>query len=120
MRTLYRFFQARALRVGELRELDADVSHHLLRVLRVREGAALQLFDGSGREFSAQVTAAAAGRNVECVCVAEVPGAALRESPLPVVLAAAIGKQDKLDMMCARVGQHLLFSLFIPARAVGK
>ncbi len=30
-----------------------DIEHHLLRVLRLREGAALQVFDGAGREYSA-------------------------------------------------------------------
>jgi len=60
------------LLVTDLREpgqrvaLDADQAHYALRVLRLREGEALQLFDGVGGRWSARlVSAGRAGAVVE-------------------------------------------------------
>lgn len=101
MRNLYRFFiAAPSLRVGDLRALDTDTAHHLLRVLRIEANAMIRLFNGSGREYEVRVTIAdRAANRVEVVCVAESKKSNL-ESPLPITLGAAIGKHDKLDLMC--------------------
>lgn len=40
---------------GALIELSREESHHLVRVLRLRVGDGLAVFDGEGREFSATV-----------------------------------------------------------------
>lgn len=41
--------------VGEIHALTRDASHHLLNVLKMREGDAIQAFDGSGGYFEAEL-----------------------------------------------------------------
>ena len=43
--------------VGATVELDAAESHHVARVLRLRPGEALAVFDGEGREWCARILA---------------------------------------------------------------
>jgi 16S rRNA (uracil1498-N3)-methyltransferase len=45
----------------ELVDLPEDEAHHLTRVLRLRAGDEVQVFDGRGREFRARVEQAARG-----------------------------------------------------------
>ena len=85
------------LRVGDLRLLDAAAANHLVRVLRASVGDSIAVFDGQRRVFAAQVTAISAGRDPRVEFVCERVLAEDRESPLPVVLAVALGKHDKLD-----------------------
>lgn len=47
---------------GSLLELGEEESHHVQRVLRLREGERLAVFDGKGREFSATIVSV--GRRV--------------------------------------------------------
>jgi RsmE family RNA methyltransferase len=110
MRNLYRFFIHNSrLSAGDVRELSVDVSHHLTRVLRIQKGATLQLFDGSGREFQAQVTSVCT--RVEVVCMSETPNTDIRESKLPIVLAAAVGKHDKLDTIVQKATELGVFAI---------
>jgi 16S rRNA (uracil1498-N3)-methyltransferase len=50
-----RIFTAQPLREPGRFELEPEPSHHLLHVLRLGPGAALQLFDGSGAEYAASI-----------------------------------------------------------------
>jgi 16S rRNA (uracil1498-N3)-methyltransferase len=74
--------------------LPADEAAHLRRVLRVKAGAAVRLFDGRGREVSAQVTSVD-----RAAVVAEIgePVAAAPEWSVRVTLAQAVLKGDKID-----------------------
>lgn len=47
---------------GARQELPEITSRHILRVLRLRPGDALRLFDGSGREYGGELIANNAGR----------------------------------------------------------
>ncbi|HSP90482.1 MAG TPA: 16S rRNA (uracil(1498)-N(3))-methyltransferase [Vicinamibacterales bacterium] len=74
--------------------LPQDEAVHLRRVLRVKAGQAVRLFDGRGGEVDARVTSAdRAGVVVE---VGE-PVAAALEWPVRVTLAQAVLKGDKID-----------------------
>jgi 16S rRNA (uracil1498-N3)-methyltransferase len=74
--------------------LPEDEAVHLRRVLRVKAGQAVRLFDGRGGEVDARVTSAdRAGVVVE---VGE-PVAAALEWPVRVTLAQAVLKGDKID-----------------------
>lgn len=46
-------------RPGDTAALGSDEAHHLARVLRLRQGDRVSVFDGAGREFLAEVSSAA-------------------------------------------------------------
>lgn len=75
-------------------ELPQDAAHHAIRVLRLREGDAVQIFDGIGSEFTG-VIAELGGKRVVVgnLCTTD----ANRESPLQMMLAQAMTSSDKMD-----------------------
>ena len=82
------------LRPGAKLGLPAAAAHHVARVLRLREGEAVTLFDGRGGEYDAKVCLPGRGH-----VVAEV-GARHeieRESPLAVTLVQAVSAGEKMD-----------------------
>ena len=85
-----------ALEAGSTMTLPDEAAHHALRVLRLRVGDALVLFDGRGGEWRA--TLASAGRRGEDATVAvERHDAVERESPLAVALAMSTIATDAMD-----------------------
>jgi 16S rRNA (uracil1498-N3)-methyltransferase len=89
-----RLFVATALQSGARVALAEDTAHHAARVLRLREGDAVTLFDGHGGEFAARVFMP--GKDA---VIAEVGEKRLleRESPLSVTLAQGISGGEKMD-----------------------
>ena len=83
-----------ALAPGATLELPEAVAHHALRVLRLRDGAPVTLFDGSGGEWRA--TVAATGRGSASAHV-EAHDPVERESPLAVTLVLATLATDAMD-----------------------
>ena len=75
-------------------ELPEDEAQHLARVLRLRAGDEIVIFDGRGREARARVVAATPGR--VSVQVVE-PRTPAREAHVAVTLAQAMLKSDKMD-----------------------
>lgn len=78
--------------------LSREESQHLTQVLRLGVGAEVYVFDGAGREFLCAV--ADVGRRGEVML--EVRGRArppCAESPLELVLAAALLKGEKFDLI---------------------
>ncbi|HRO61284.1 MAG TPA: 16S rRNA (uracil(1498)-N(3))-methyltransferase [Burkholderiaceae bacterium] len=79
---------------GEAVELDERRSHHLVRVLRLGAGDAVEAFDGRGKAFAATVEAADARR-----CRLRL-GPRLEhqvESPLSITLGQCLSTADKMD-----------------------
>jgi 16S rRNA (uracil1498-N3)-methyltransferase len=74
--------------------LSPEESAHLTRVLRLRVGARVLIFDGRGNQHVASV--AAIGKNDVEVNVLE-PFPAVEEARIPVVLAQAVLKGDKME-----------------------
>ena len=74
--------------------LPADAAHHAARVLRLKDGDAVVLFDGRGGEYEARLAIDA--RDKVSAATAERRDAE-RESPLQVTLAQAISSSDKMD-----------------------
>ena len=75
-------------------DLDPDASHHLSKVLRVRPGEPLTLFDGKGHEAQAVVTSV----NKDLVQVmASAPVAINRESPVEITVVQSLCTGDKMD-----------------------
>ena len=89
-----RLFVEAELRSGAKLALGEQAVHHIARVLRLREGDPVTLFDGRGGEYEARVFMPGRGH-----AVAEV-GARRdieRESPLAVTLLQAISTGEKMD-----------------------
>ena len=74
--------------------LPPDASHHASRVLRLREGTAVQLFDGLGNECHGVIDDLS-GKQVTVRDIIQVD--ANRESPLTVLLAQALSSSEKMD-----------------------
>jgi 16S rRNA (uracil1498-N3)-methyltransferase len=91
---VHRFYAPEASAAGELISLPAEEVEHLSRVLRLRAGAAMHVFDGRGREFEAVVESLT--RTDARVRVGS-PVASAPELPIALTLAQAILKGDKMD-----------------------
>jgi len=87
-----------ALELGSEPELllPRAASAHLLRVLRLRPGAALTLFNGRGGEYAAELLAAEKGQ--ARVRLGEFSSVE-RESPLPVLLLQGIARGERMDLI---------------------
>lgn len=88
-----RFFVDTALAVGDTVPLPADVTHHAKRVLRLRDGEPIVLFNGRGGEHAA--TLQIEPNRVLARLVAFDP--VERESPLALTLIQALVAGEKLD-----------------------
>jgi len=75
-------------------ELPEDEAAHLRRVLRVKAGAAVRLFDGRGLEVAARV--ASVGRDAVVADIGD-PVASAPEWGVQLTLAQAVLKGDKID-----------------------
>ena len=75
-------------------DLPEAAAHHAARVLRLRDGDAVVLFDGHGGEYAAQLSMPGRGRVLaETGERREIE----RESPLEVTLVQAVSSSDKMD-----------------------
>ncbi len=92
--SVYRLFHAGPLVASTTLRLDAEPSHHALRVLRLAVGDTVELFDGRGLRCAATLLDTDP-RGVS-VAVGE-PRDAHTESPLPLGLAQALPAGDKMD-----------------------
>lgn len=89
-----RLYIPQALTAGETLQLDAQPSHYLSKVLRLREGASLILFDGVGSQCAARITDISK-KNVTVV----LGETQLRsnESPLAIHLGIAVSRGERMD-----------------------
>ena len=89
-----RFYCPFTLPAAGLFELPSEAAHHALRVLRLREGDRVQLFDGEGAARDALIQVAQ-GKHVT-VQILGIPATA-KSSPLQIVLVQAMSSSDKMD-----------------------
>jgi 16S rRNA (uracil1498-N3)-methyltransferase len=86
--------------VGEPLATDADLqlpeaaAYHVARVLRLREGAAIIAFDGSGSEYRCEILSVT-GDRVRVRIGAKTAG--LPESPLRITLVQAVSRGERMD-----------------------
>jgi len=90
---LSRFFIDTPMSTGE-HELPEAQAHYISRVLRMAEGDALQLFDGSGQEFRA--TLSEVGKKRVVVQIDE-SFAGQVESPLQIHLGQGLSRGERMD-----------------------
>lgn len=93
MRTV-RVYSEQALRPQTATELGSDAAHHVSKVLRMRVGDTLQLFDESGRNFAATITEMGK-RSVSVDIAAATDG--LTESPLHTCLWLGVCRGGRMD-----------------------
>lgn len=91
---LTRVFVDQPLASGSEALLPDAASYHVARVLRLRAGAPLVLFDGSGSDFRAEIVALE-GDRVRVSVGARAAG--LRESPLAITLVQAVSRGERMD-----------------------
>ena len=91
---LIRVHAAQPLSAGAEVALPEAAAHHVARVLRLRPGAPLVLFDGSGADFRAEIVAVE-GDRVRARVVERSSG--LRESPLGITLVQAVSRGERMD-----------------------
>jgi 16S rRNA (uracil1498-N3)-methyltransferase len=93
-----RFYVPAGLAAGNTVELPQTAAHHALRVLRLRDGAPIVLFDGQGQEFAARLQAPDANVSRSRALVGD-GGAVDRECATSVTLVQALSAQDKIDWL---------------------
>lgn len=89
-----RIFSDQPLAEGRTLRLDGDAANHVARVLRLRCGDALVVFDGSGRDFAAEITAL--GRNEVTVRLGAAT-AVISESPAVITLFQGVCRGPRMD-----------------------
>ncbi|MGP8033804.1 MAG: 16S rRNA (uracil(1498)-N(3))-methyltransferase [Steroidobacteraceae bacterium] len=81
---------------GKRIRLEGHAASHVTRVLRLRVGAQLVLFDGSGGEYEGSIDKAHGGEVT--VAIGE-HHAIERESPLAVTLAQGVSRGERMDLV---------------------
>lgn len=91
-----RFYIDTPLTAGSRTELPRELTHHALRVLRMRDGDALTLFNGRGGEYHGRLIAAGPKAHVAAVDLLDFDA---REAELPfaVTLAQGLSGGDKME-----------------------
>ena len=79
--------------IGQL-ELPPDAAHHAHRVLRLRIGDAVQLFDGEGRACNGLINTMS-GKQVDITITGSCPNQ--QKTPLRIVLVQAMSSSEKMD-----------------------
>ena len=90
-----RLFIDQDLQAGHDVVLPEAAANHAVRVLRLREGDAVTLFNGDGHDYSGQIRL---GKREARVQVARAD-AVDNESPLAITLVQAIARGEKMDLI---------------------
>lgn len=91
---LTRVHVAEPLSIGKSVVVEGSAANHVVRVLRLREGDVLTLFDGHGGEYGARIT----GFRKDAVLVNVQEHRALeRESALDLTLVQGISRGERMD-----------------------
>ena len=92
---LNRVYLDAPLACGSRATLTGSAAAHVTRVLRLKAGEALTLFNGTGREFAGTLVQAHGDTvTVEVGAAHEVD----RESPLPMVLVQGVSRSERMDL----------------------
>lgn len=89
-----RIYTSQPLMSSHSIELTGAASHYLTRVLRLSKGDPLILFNGDGRDYSAEISEVQSKRVLTRLLDSTVPG---NESPLKITLVQAICRGERMD-----------------------
>jgi 16S rRNA (uracil1498-N3)-methyltransferase len=107
-----RFYTEQPLFPDHTVVLEEPASHHLLRVLRLRPGAPLVLFNGDGREYTAIYERAEKKRALLVVQSQDKPE---RESSLRIELGQGVSRGERMDFVLQKsveLGVHSITPLW--------
>ena len=90
--------------------LEGGVASHVTRVLRLRVGEALTVFNGSGGEYAARIEQAHGGKVAVAIGEAH---AIERESPLTLTLAQGVSRGERMDLVVQKATE-LGMSALVP------
>lgn len=91
-----RFYIEERISVGDRADIRGSEARHIRDVLRLKAGALVLLFDGSGMEFEGKIVAIGADSvSVGIVRTRKVE----TESPLEIVIGQGIPKADKMELI---------------------
>jgi 16S rRNA (uracil1498-N3)-methyltransferase len=90
-----RFYVPDAAGGGQVVALSEDEAQHLTRVLRLKAGAPIRVFDGRGREFEAVVDKVGKSEVLVSIGREEMPSAP--EARVSIALVQSVLKGDKMD-----------------------
>lgn len=106
-----RIYQAISLNIDAVVQLDKNASHHLMHVLRAKNGDPIILFNGQGGEYDSQIIKIdkkAVEVKVKKMISREV------ESPIDIYLAQGIARGEKMDFIIQKaveLGVRKIFPL---------
>ena len=89
-----RIYHPELIQTGTEIALADDAANHVGRVLRMGQGQAIQLFDGSNQVFDAEITRADKKSVIVKVTQGEVDD---RESPLHIHLGQVMSRGEKME-----------------------
>ncbi len=92
----HRFYTPDNLLLDQTIELDKEASHHCIQVLRYKTGHQLELFNGDGFDYHAEITAIE-GKKCWARIIKQIPSN--NESPLNIHLFQGVAKGDKMDLI---------------------
>jgi 16S rRNA (uracil1498-N3)-methyltransferase len=98
------------LAAGQRVAIEGTAANHITRVLRLRAGNALTVFNGNGAEFSASIEEV---RKDSVLVTVQAEHAVDRESPLSVTLAQGISRGDRMDWIIQKATE-LAVSRIVP------
>lgn len=113
MMRLSRLFVAQALAADTVVTLREAAAHYVRDVLRLEQGAALRVFDGSGAEFRA--TLDEVQRHAVCLTVGD-PLSCVTESPLAIHLGIGLARGERMDWVvqkCTELGVATITPLLL-------
>jgi 16S rRNA (uracil1498-N3)-methyltransferase len=93
---LTRVYVEGPLTSGKRVKLEGNAASHVTRVLRLRVGTALTLFNGEGGEYEASIDKAAGG---EVIVAVGAHADQERESPLKLTLAQGVSRGERMDLV---------------------
>ena len=103
-----RIYTSQVLLSANSIELDGQASHYLTRVLRLSEGDPLILFNGDGRDYSAEISGIRDKRVVVRLLNSNNPA---NESPLKIHLVQAICRGERMDYVLQKATELGVFSI---------
>lgn len=98
-------------------DLPASVAHHAVRVLRLRPGDGLVLFDGRGGEYRATLAQAAASPDGGARARVLSHDPVEREARIPLVLVQSLAAHEKLDWIVEKAVEMGAIRILVAATA---
>jgi 16S rRNA (uracil1498-N3)-methyltransferase len=115
---MHRFIIKDGLQAGAEVNFSAEEAAHAFKVLRLRAGEQVELSDGEGRLFAAELTEVAK-ENVSAQVLSELDG---KEAPVHITLYQGYPKADKLELIVQKLTELGAFAIVpvVMERSVAK